>query len=695
MAQCYIRKAGPALIMFSVIFCLSCQKQPISLPALLQTLSEQDHLSYYPRPAYRLKQASSYDRRSILPGTQDWFANEDYTRFIRLDTSLHRPEYVMLESEGPGAVVRWWMTFAGEGARNGVLRIYIDYDTIPVIQDNVLHFMAGQGKVPYPLAAKVAPQSDTLHHGYNLYWPLLFAKHLKITLENRSITERNGRMIPSIYYNINYRLYEPGVKVISYQVGDLERWKSMLEGAAQLMLFPENTAAEINNIMTTVHPGDTYTYRITGTKAISSLWIKPEVVKPPILRQLVIGFTFDQEKEVWCPVGDFFGTGYQLSPYQTLYSQVDSSGRLSFNRLLPFRDSAILKIQNLSDEPVTLEGQVKLQDYQWTDRSMYFGVNWQLYHRQPAFAILNPQPKDQGFDFQVTQLAGKGVYLGDVMTLFNTEDAWWGEGDEKIWVDGDTFPSHFGTGTEDYYGYAWARPEEFSHPLMAQPSGKGNFHPGMTVNVRHRWLDGIPFNTSLKVDLECLHWVATPLDVSLTAFYYRWPGASMLLRSDILDVKKPLALVKEDILLPEFNDQGWLEGEHLKTIPSKGVSMQTQYFWPGSMPLSNGGHLWVQAEALNQMVHLEFWMDRDTVLSLELGLTKAVDYAVIQLAINGGNPLKYNGYQPKGIGRDRLIFAPAKLTKGKNRLQVKFTGKDPASKPGLMAGIDYLKWAVH
>ena len=47
---------------------------------------------------------------------------------------------------------------------------------------------------------------------------------------------------------------------------------------------------------------------------------------------------------------------------------------------------------------------------------------------------------------------------------------WATKGDEKVYVDGETFPSHFGTGTEDYYGYAWGRYEPWiNHPFVAQP----------------------------------------------------------------------------------------------------------------------------------------------------------------------------------------------------------------------------------
>ena len=57
-----------------------------------------------------------------------------------------------------------------------------------------------------------------------------------------------------------------------------------------------------------------------------------------------------------------------------------------------------------------------------------------------------------------------------------------------MYVDGETFPSHFGTGTEDYYGYAWGRYEPWiNHPFVAQPIGDGCYaHIGLAQNTRVR-----------------------------------------------------------------------------------------------------------------------------------------------------------------------------------------------------------------
>ncbi|MFW6277730.1 MAG: DUF2961 domain-containing protein, partial [Prolixibacteraceae bacterium] len=103
----------------------------------------------------------------------------------------------------------------------------------------------------------------------------------------------------------------------------------------------------------------------------------------------------------------------------------------------------------------------------------------------------------------------RGVVVGDQWTVLNPTEGWWGEGDEKIYVDEDfdrNFPSHFGTGTEDYYGWAGGvvptPADQFSKPFL------GNIivgHPrsqGYNVCTRTRVLDAIPFNEKLKFDFE-------------------------------------------------------------------------------------------------------------------------------------------------------------------------------------------------
>lgn len=158
----------------------------------------------------------------------------------------------------------------------------------------------------------------------------------------------------------------------------------------------------------------------------------------------------------------------------------------------------------------------------WDGRSLHFGAAWHQYTDINTGANGKSTPRDIVY----TSLAGEGRYVGDCLTLYNTVNGWWGEGDEKIYVDGEAFPSHFGTGTEDYYGYAWCRPEVFTgHPFIAMPAGDGNLGVGYTVNSRCRMLDAIPFTRSLRFDMELWHWQEARMNYAPATMWYMRPAA--------------------------------------------------------------------------------------------------------------------------------------------------------------------------
>jgi len=130
---------------------------------------------------------------------------------------------------------------------------------------------------------------------------------------------------------------------------------------------------------------------------------------------------------------------------------------------------------------------------------------------------------------------GGGQFIGLVMALTNRSRCWWGEGDEKVTVDGEPFPRLFGTGTEDYFGYAWASSELFVAPFHGQPEadvgrgqdicGRGEDLGGTWWNYRFHQIDAIEFQSSLTFDMEVWHWGGdaegrAPLDQAFTGFWY-------------------------------------------------------------------------------------------------------------------------------------------------------------------------------
>src|SRR5678816_2319496 len=135
---------------------------------------------------------------------------------------------------------------------------------------------------------------------------------------------------------------------------------------------------------------------------------------------------------------------------------------------MPFRNKVVLRLINKGNEKVSGSLVVSTGNWKWDKASMYFHAD---YKRMDKFST---EPRT-GKDFNYLRLKSKtGVYAGDLLQVNKAVGGWWGEGDEKIYIDGSTFPDDFGTGSEDYYGYAWGHPETFNHIFTAQPIGNAN-----------------------------------------------------------------------------------------------------------------------------------------------------------------------------------------------------------------------------
>ncbi len=103
---------------------------------------------------------------------------------------------------------------------------------------------------------------------------------------------------------------------------------------------------------------------------------------------------------------------------------------------------------------------------------------------------------------------------------------WWGEGDEKFLVDGETRPSTFGTGSEDYFNYSWSRPDLFANPYAGQALDSGPDTAGFVSNHRFQVMDAIPFERSLAALMELWTHNRTPgLSYARIAYHYARPGA--------------------------------------------------------------------------------------------------------------------------------------------------------------------------
>jgi hypothetical protein len=659
--------------------------QKVSVETLLKEMVNLEERARYPEPAFVARQFSSYDRATVAKDQPGWFANSDRSMFLRVENKDGRKEFVMMDTDGPGAIVRFWMTFSGENCGKGIMRIYIDNDSKPAVEGPAFDILSGNLIAGTPLAASVSELSPYENRGHNLYFPIPYAKHCKITYESKHLFEDDfgarRRETESVYYNMVYRTYEPSIQVASFSRAELNKNRSLIAKVQKQLTNKErNIGKSLTqlNLSTGLKPGESKSFDIHGAYAIRQLSMQLQAADlNQALRSTVLEIAFDGEKTVWVPVGDFFGIGY-LPLYTNLwYLQSGTDGRMNAWWVMPFAGTCTITLHNLGEQDVQVTNStVGYAPWKWDDRSMHFGTNWQL-HRHEDLAL-------QDTDVNFTTLEGKGVYVGDGVCLFNSSYHWWGEGDEKVYVDGETFPSHIGTGSEDYYGYAWCRPETFTdHPFIAQPYGKGSFEHDVSVNTRLRALDGVPFRKSLEVTIEVYR---RHLVYSTVAYWYRAPGGKTLVKEDIAGAKAKVIMNRQDMYPAKLELA--IEGEALDVParPEAGNVLDQVYMkeqWSGKEQLQWNG---VQK---GKKLFLGFQSDFPGEYVVSAWFTKNPGSGIFNVYINDRPVGTINLYEADRTSVERISIGASAVKQGYNSLV--FEMKDyPGKETNVNMGLDKL-----
>jgi hypothetical protein len=374
----------------------------------------------------------------------------------------------------------------------------------------MLNLFNGTGLIPFPLAHKSLRSAVS-------FFPIPYAKSCKIT-----VTER------PFFYQFTFREYLEGTNVTTFTMEDFYKAEDQIKQVCNTLKAPENiTEGEHVELKERLEPNSEKSIGLPkGNAAIRALSLKLGSYKDSLItRAVILKMEFDGKQTVWCPIGDFFGSGMGLNPFQGWYRTVLEDGTMSSRWVMPYQQSAKISLVNLSDQSVDVELNTVVGDWKWDENSMYFNAAWRGQ---------NPVPTRPYSDWNYVTLKGRGLYVGDALTIMNPVEKWWGEGDEKIWVDGEDFPSIFGTGTEDYYGYSWGgmSTDFYEHPFHAQPRshkynklnrktniGERN-SKGYSTETRTRSLDVMPFSRSLQLDMEVWSWEECDMAYGVGVYWY-------------------------------------------------------------------------------------------------------------------------------------------------------------------------------
>jgi hypothetical protein len=278
-----------------------------------------------------------------------------------------------------------------------------------------------------------------------------------------------------------------------------------------------------------IQAGKTFTLaEIQGSGAIQQIWMTPTGDwRKSILR---IYWDGQEQPSVECPVGDFFCMGWgKYAQLSSLAVCVNPGSAFNCYWEMPFRKHCRITMTNIADRSMRVYYQI---NYVLTDVPADVGY----FHAQ--FRRVNPLPAKQDYTI-LDGVKGKGQFVGTYMAWGVKSNGWWGEGEIKFFLDGDTeFPTICGTGTEDYFcgSYNFENQETKQYQVFCTP------YTGLHQVIRpdgvyqsqqrfglYRWhiTDPVRFDKDLRVTIQALGWRKDgrylPLrdDIASVAFWYQ------------------------------------------------------------------------------------------------------------------------------------------------------------------------------
>jgi len=497
------------LLMSLSVFKLSYAQSVVDTRSLLKEIISYDAVAKWPQPEYTEKQASSYDRASIAPGKPGWFANGDASQYIRTDTVAGRVEKVMLDADGPGAVVRFWLTTF---KRHGNLRIYLDGQKSPILTIPAYDLMKSGLNVGPALLAPHSSYEPKEKGGSTLCLPIPFAKHCKITWEDHD-TDNQPR-----YYQINYRKYSKDCKVQTFSLAELGTLKNLIAKVNQKLLNPDTVMAgqHISAVGTIKANGHLSIDLPHGPHALQLLTIRLDPPNDTLIDQAMISIKFDGTQTVNCALAGFAGSGKGFKPVQSWYRSIATNGTIYSRWVMPYQHSAQITLTNNGSEPLSISITATAKKWNWDKNTLYFHAKEKDENNIPV----RKTEQDHPIEWSLLKANGRGVFMGDTYSVYNLMHAWYGEGDQKFWVNGDKFPSEFGTGTEDYYNTSWAPVVIYQTPFANAPRADNADSFGQNTFTRTRNLDRIPFTKSLNYTIEMLGWQNGFINASAVTYWY-------------------------------------------------------------------------------------------------------------------------------------------------------------------------------
>ena len=406
------------------------------------------------------------------------FGDLDHGSFLEVNEVEGGYEAVLAEASGPGAVT--WIHSA-----NPVGLLHIEIDGRRSVLSARTFFSGEWLPARGPFAVETAG-------GFNVHFPFVHRHQMKVSVQVESKEE-----LGSLFYQIAWNRIHSPKKIVPFDLLGLSGEKELMKQLAADWKRGDVPSRRVVG-STSLRPGKTaIMLSATGKNCIQGLGIAAK--SKAQLGQLGIELIWDDRPALECPLNMLCGVSSAFGNVDSVPVQVRGSSVL-IRWPMPFERSAKIRLINQGSEEV----EVAL--------SAAYGSSERQEHFCGTFARFNNLETDSYRVLTLADIPGSGRVVGCMVQVENHSGRWWGEGDPVIYLNGDPAPAWRGTGTEDYFGYAWSSNDRFQHPLRGQTKAG--------VLYRYHLLDTIPFTRGARFDFEAQGLGGGLMDYSALVLWY-------------------------------------------------------------------------------------------------------------------------------------------------------------------------------
>lgn len=450
-------------------------------------LLEASNLGNLTRPPQRHERSLMFSS-SVDPGkaclaylAPEVLGDADHGFFLSVSNKPDCVEATLADIEGPGAIT--WIWSANPA---GQIAFFADDSKTPVIEMPFRALLTG-GFLPckYPFASLTA-------NGYNLSFPIVHKRRLKVVL-----TVKDKQELAGLFYQIAWNALDSAIVVHPFDSREIARSGPLLGSLAARFTAKQAATAPATRPVTVsldLPAGTGQPFLETQTNGI----LQSLVITAPskqALSGLWIQAYWDRSAvpAMMCPASMLVGVSEKCEDTRSFPSSLIGNA-ISVRWPMPFGAGSRMLLRNDGTTAVKALVTTEIVDQDDTTSLLRFHANYTRHE----YLDLRRQNV-----LSLAEVHGRGRIVQCAIRIDSRSDKWWGEGDHIIWLDRTDEPAWQGTGTEDYFGFAWCSNELFEHPFRSQTRADGSQTKRRIASMhRAHLLDTLPFHQWAKFEME-------------------------------------------------------------------------------------------------------------------------------------------------------------------------------------------------